>query len=98
MKKLLNAYRKAATWLASFGADRYLHLLAGLILAFIIGVFLCTPLWVSGLLALAIVIAVGWLKEIFDSFTGELGDLVDWLFTSIGGAIGYGLLMLSTLV
>lgn len=98
MKKLLNVYRKAASWLASFGADRYLHLLAGLILTFIIGVFLGAPLWQSGLIALAIVVVVGWLKEIFDSFTGELGDLVDWRFTIIGGVIAYGLLVLSTLV
>lgn len=97
MKKIITSIRKAETWLAHFGADRYLHLLAGLIITFIVALLVKAPVWEAGLIGLGITVIVGWLKEIADSITGELGDVVDWLFTVIGGVIAYALLMLTTL-
>lgn len=97
LKKLLSDYRKCATWLAGFGGDRYLHLMAGLLIAFIVGCAASGERWSAGLLGVIITFVVGFFKEITDSFTGENGDAIDWLFTIVGGAIGFGLLMLSSL-
>lgn len=96
--RVLGGWRKAAGWLASFGADRWMHLVAGLVVAYVAG---CAdmrigggPLWSAGLVGLLAALVAGFFKEIADSFTGSRGDLVDCLFTTTGGAAGFGLLML----
>lgn len=95
LKKIVKAWRDFANRLGSFGADRYLHLLAGLLAAFIVGCVASGSPWSAGLLGLIAAFAIGFFKEIFDAFTGEGGDLTDLLFTTLGGAVGYGLILLA---
>lgn len=94
MKKIFD---KAASWLAHFGAGRYLHLIAGIVITIVVGSIMNIPAWQSGLVGFAVAAFLGWVKEIVDAWTDGYGDIVDWLFTIIGGAIGYGLLMLTTI-
>ena len=96
MKKVYEVMKKVSEWLASFGADRWLHLIAGLIIAFgasmlVRGVAEEDSRWLCALLGLTVAAAVGLLKEVADqSYEGE-SDGVDWLFTVIGGVVGCGL-------
>lgn len=92
--KVLSGYRKAAGWLASFGADRWMHLVAGLLIAYIVGRIAGEPVWSAALVGALAAFVVGFFKEIADSFTGSRGDLVDMVFTTIGGVAGAVLLFL----
>lgn len=85
-------------WLAKAGADRYLHLLAGLMIAFFVAMLMRGVAhegrWTCAGFAMLVTVAVGFLKEIADqTFEGE-SDGLDWAFTAIGGVIGCGLWML----
>lgn len=95
LKGIIGVWRTAANWLAKWGADRYMHLLAGLLIAFIVGCLASGERWEAGLLGLVAAFAAGFFKEILDAFTGEGGDLTDMLFTTIGGAVGYGLILIA---
>lgn len=98
LRKVLNAYGKAAGWLCGFGSDKWLHFIVGLVIAFVVGCVASEPLWSAGLLGVLIAFVVGFAKEIADSFTGGNGDLVDVIFTTIGGLAGFGLLMLTLVI
>lgn len=97
MRKAYEMMRKAGQWLASFGADRYLHLLAGLAVCSIVARLMAAhdePRLGCVGVAMMVTVAVGMGKEIADQCAGEKGDAVDWLFTCVGGVIG-GLLWLA---
>lgn len=95
LEGIVGAWRTAASWLAKWGADRWMHLVAGLALAFGIGCVASGERWEVGLVGLLVTACAGFLKEVADACTGENGDLADMLFTILGGAVGYGLLMLA---
>lgn len=93
MKKIISFFRKAAGWLASFGGDRWLHFIAGLLIAFFVGCIADGVAWQAGLVGVLVAFVIGFVKEVADSFTGSPGDLMDLLFTTLGAAAGYGLLV-----
>ena len=98
MKKVYEMMSKAGQWLASFGADRYLHLLAGLAVAFATCMVMAATQgvgpWTCALLGVIIVAAVGVGKEVLDqNYTGQ-SSWLDIIFTLIGGIVGCGLWML----
>lgn len=95
LKGIIGAWRTAAGWLAKWGADRWMHLVVGLALAFGIGCVASGERWEAGLVGLLVTACAGFLKEVADACTGENGDLTDLLFTVVGGLAGYGLLMLA---
>lgn len=92
--RVLGGWREAAGWLASFGADRWMHLVAGLLIAYAVGRIAGDPLWSAALVGVLAAFVAGFFKEIADSFTGSRGDLVDMAFTTIGGVAGAVLLLL----
>lgn len=94
LTKALESYRKAAGWLAGFGADRWMHLVAGLLIAYVVGRIADGPLWSAALAGVLAAFVVGFFKEIADSFTGSRGDLVDIVLTTTGGVAGAALLFL----
>lgn len=91
MKKIYDFVEKINGKLASYGADRYLHLIVGMIVSFIAAVILGyngeTTYTCVGF-GLLIAIAVGFLKEVADQTFEGMSDFKDWLFTIIGGVIG----------
>lgn len=92
MEKLYNLFRKGSTWLASFGVDRYLHLIAGILISFLATLILVAVSG-EGLLFGAVfgflsAVVVGLGKEILDQTYIGKSDIVDWIFTIIGGAFG----------
>lgn len=93
MKKILRVYDKAAEWLCKWGSDKYVHLLAGLLISYLyarmlvaVGVdgdcisFVFCGIGISGLVAL--------LKEVADLMRGGVMDIYDIIFTMAGGFIG----------
>lgn len=94
----MKVFNIGAAWLAQWGADRYLHLLVGMFVAYIVGL-LGDGAWLSAaLLGLLVTVVVGFVKEVADAFAGNNGDLVDIVFTAIGGVVGFVLLGLHALI
>lgn len=98
MKKVYNVLKSIGEWLAKVGADRYLHLLAGLVIAFFTAMLMQGVAgegrWTCAGFALMVTVVVGILKEVADqTYEGE-SDVLDWAFTCIGGVIGCGLWMM----
>ena len=98
MKKIFSFYRKVAGWLASFGSDKYLHIIFGLLIAYITAVIShaitgeCSLS--AGGLGMLVTIVVGFVKETVDSAETDNWDFYDFLATLIGGVIGFGLWMI----
>lgn len=97
MKKILSVYDRVAEWLCSFGSDKYVHLLFGLVISFAMSwAFMLTTMGatkpvcaVCGVIAAVIAaVFVGFIKEVVDFFRDKPFDAQDWLFTVIGGVIG----------
>lgn len=93
MKKILSVYDRVAEWLCSFGSDKYVHLLFGLLISFAVSwVFMLTTMGATkSVCAVCGVIAsvfVGFIKEVVDFFRDKPFDAKDWLFTAVGGAMG----------
>lgn len=93
MKKVLSVYDKVAEWLCSFTSDRYVHLLAGLLVSFAAAwVFILTTAGatkpVCAVCGVIAAVFIGLLKEIADFFRDKPFDAKDWLFTAVGGVIG----------
>lgn len=84
MKKFLGYYDKAVDWLCGWGSDKYLHLIAGLIISYVFSK-LFTHAWV-GLIAAFV---VGVAKELADKYIRhhDFGK-TDLAFTVVGGLIG----------
>lgn len=98
MKKIFRIYDKAAEWLCNFGSDKYVHLLVGLVFAFLFALLMkaTTPgcyesaYAFMGVVGSAVLMV---LKEVVDLFRGESFDAKDTAFGIIGGIIG-GLMFL----
>lgn len=98
MKKVYNVFKIIGEWLAKVGADKYLHLLAGLVIAFFTAMLMHGAAgegrWTCAGFALMVTVVVGILKEVADqTYEGE-SDALDWAFMCIGGVIGCGLWMM----
>jgi hypothetical protein len=98
MKKIINSIKSFNCWLAKFGADRYLHLIVGLIIAFVTAVAFDKvggeSTWTCVGVAMLITAIVGMLKEVADQTFEGVSDGIDWLFTGIGGLLGCALWLL----
>lgn len=91
----MKAWRDFANRLGSFGADRWMHLVAGLVIALVVSCLASGERWQAGLVGLLSAFVLGFFKEVGDALAGERGDLTDLLFTTLGGAVGYGLMLIA---
>lgn len=98
MRKIYEFFNKIGVWFASFGVDRYLHLLAGLFISFLFSMLFHftsgeNP-WTCVGVAMIVTSGVGMFKEVADqTYSGESSAL-DFGFTCLGGALGCGLWLL----
>ena len=95
MKKVYTFFHKINTWLAYFGVNRYLHLLAGIVISVIVclliqGIEGEDPLTCAGV-AMMITTCTSVIKEILDQTYEGNSELIDIAFTCIGGLIGCGI-------
>lgn len=93
MKKILSVYDRVAEWLCSFGSDKYVHLLLGLLISFAVSwAFMLTTMGatkpVCAVCGMIAAVFVGFIKEVVDFFRDKPFDGVDILFTIAGGVIG----------
>jgi hypothetical protein len=98
MKKIYQFFSKISGWLASFGVDRYLHLLAGLFIAFFVAIGMSIiggeSTWTCVFFSMMVTAILGIIKEVLDQNYTDQSDGIDFLFTCIGGIIGCGLWLL----
>lgn len=66
MGKIVKIWQGCAAWLASWGADRYLHLLVGLIVAYVVGLVADGGGSWAGAAGLGVLaaVALGFVKEV----------------------------------
>lgn len=84
MEKILGYYDRVKDWLCGFGSDKYLHLLAGLVVSFVSSTALGHS-WAG----LSVALAVGLAKELTDRYAMHRDfSWEDVIFTVIGGVIG----------
>lgn len=93
MTKIFKFYDKIAEWLCDFTSDKYVHLLAGLLISFFVSwlVTLTTPNALSVECArcgFIIGVLVGIAKEIIDAYREKPMDCADLLFTVFGCVLG----------
>ena len=98
MKKILKVWDNFADWVCKFSGDKYVHLIAGLIIAFVFAWLMAVTTKGFPAINYAVcVIAAGvamLFKEVIDFFRGEDFDGKDIVFGLIGGIIGALLYML----
>lgn len=94
MSKIVSIYDSVAGWLASYGADRWMHLVCGLVIAYVVGLVADDPWWSAALVGVLASVVAGFAKELADSFIKGAGDAADIVFTVMGGAAAFGLLAL----
>ena len=95
-------YEKIADWLADYGVDKYLHLLACLVITFVVAVFVRTTFHDDGYVSASIgacgAMMVGFFKEWWDNLaTGGFG-CSDLIFDAVGCLMGAGMLCVWTAV
>ena len=93
MKKIFSVYDKVAEWLCSFTSDKYVHLLAGLLIGFLGSLLFAATTKNGTEVAYAFcgwfaAVLIGLFKEVVDFFRDKPFDAKDWLFTAVGGVIG----------
>lgn len=54
LEGIVGAWRTVASWLAGWGADRWMHLVTGLVMAFAIGCVASGERWEGGLVGLLV--------------------------------------------
>lgn len=81
-------YEKLVQWLTNWGADRWLHFICGLIVAFVSAVIVGKPLWLAVQVGFVVSTVVGFIKECADAYLYDDGDFVDWKFAVWGGITG----------
>ena len=97
MKKILRFYDMAAKWLCHFGSDKYVHLLCGLLIGFMMAsvfTYLSSSRIFGIWIAFVLTCAIGFIKEVVDAWRGGNCDVMDMFFTNIGGVIGCILFLL----
>lgn len=91
-------YDKFANWLCSFTADKYVHLIVGLLLAYImvhVGVSVIHSELLPAMFVSFIIVAfLGIAKETIDFVLRKGFDGVDMMFTWVGSALGVLLCLL----
>lgn len=80
-------YNKVVGWLASFGADKYLHFIVGLIIA----AAFCIVFSMKACIVPVVVVA--FLKEMIDGWRGGAWCWWDFTATMLGGAVIQGLVV-----
>lgn len=95
MKKIVSILNKATSWLTGFGCDRWLHFIAGLFISFIVGCVADGAPWAAGLVGILLSIVIGFVKEVADTFAKDTFDVMDLVFTAIGGVAGYVLIIVA---
>lgn len=93
MKKILEAWDKMSKWLCRIESDKYVHLIAGLWIGFVVSAVMkdTTPGCYAAAYALMGVtgaVAAGLAKEIVDFLRGGRFDAGDVVATVAGGAMG----------
>ena len=98
MNKIYDFYQKVAGWLCHFDGDKYVHLIVGLLLAYImvhVGVSVIhSELLPAMFVSFIIIYALGVVKELADYALGKGFDGVDMMFTWVGSALGVLLCLL----
>lgn len=99
MKKILKIWDNTAEWLCEFGAERWVHFVAGLMIAFFVALA-DVEIWNrEGVIAFSTgfltACFIAPLKEICDFFRGERFDMGDVFFTVLGGFFGAFMLYLT---
>lgn len=87
MRKFID---KVAAWFTSFGIDKYLHILAVLIICGIVGqiTFFCgAPRILAGCIAVAVGMIAGFTKEFIDARTTHVVDPKDYVADLIGAIL-----------
>lgn len=79
MRKIWN---KIVGWLCGIPFDKWLHFIAGVLLAAFFGIVLHMGLW-----CFVPVIFAGFIKEFFDQWTTGVWEWLDFLATFLGGAV-----------
>lgn len=96
MQKILEMYRKAVAWLASFGVDRWIHKSAGGFLTMVLATIGVLIFWSTGIEGALYCVKWAWVAAALGGFFKELldvivakdiqrFDVVDLLFTLWGG-------------
>lgn len=91
-------YIKVNSWLASWGSDKYLHLLACLLVSFIVAAGLHIFISNKGNCSLAgfgLAFCLGIAKEMWDHVKGGDFDITDLDFSTTGALIGMLLFLLN---
>ena len=93
LRKTLSAFRTAYSWLTGFGADKYMHVIAGTTVTAAFALIPhCAPFaFTAGVLA-----GVG--KECIDKLRGERFDDADLLATIVGAAFAHACIWLYLLI
>ena len=93
MTKIFKIYDRLAEWLCDFTSDKYVHLLAGLLITFFVS-------WLAALTTHGVAnvecarcgfiigVLVGITKEIIDAYREKPMDCADLLFTVFGCVLG----------
>lgn len=74
--------KKIIDFLGSIAADKLLHLIAGMLIAGVVGIIPCFANY-----ALIVAVIAGVAKEVYDEFSYGGWDSLDLLYTVIGGAV-----------
>lgn len=90
-------YERLVRWLAGYGADKWLHFVCGLIIAFISAVIVGKPIWLAVQVGFVVSTTAGFVKECADAYLYDNGDFVDWKFTVLGGITGCLMFLLAAL-
>ena len=104
MRKIFNIYDKVAEGLCSFTSDKYVHLIIGLLISYIVSVVVFKSINEEIILRAAVGRAaaggfissslIGFFKEIIDLIRDKGFDIKDLLTTMTGGLLGSLLLIL----
>lgn len=97
MEKIVKIYDKIAEWLCSFGSDKWLHFIIGLLISYlmarlaeVLGLCIRFENCHARYAMIGILVAgiAGAIKEIIDITRRKEGDEMDVRFTAIGGITG----------
>lgn len=78
----MRALKKIMDFLGSIQADKLLHLIAGMLIAGVVGIIPCFANY-----AFIVAVIAGVAKEVYDEFSYGGWDSFDLLYTAIGGAV-----------
>ena len=74
--------KKIQDAIGNIPSDKMLHLIAGMLIAGVVGIIPCFANY-----ALIVAVVAGVAKEVYDEFSYGGWDSIDLLYTAIGGAV-----------